>query len=212
MDRKISKWRGLISVFWKLRKRLPEFLLQSILLTLGVVIALAIGNWDEERKRKENLQVVLENLELEAINNTIVIRLWQDYYDSLVNGIDKVFLGEVSIDSVVNEEGVLLERLVSQKQPVELLQETTWETAQTSNLVNYFDYKTLYKLTDLYNYQERVVEQQQAAVANLLVSEEAFDTRLSKNTLHRLKKLIENLSFSHQQILKMYSGIYSGIE
>lgn len=212
MDKKILKPGFFAAKYHKLKKKLPELLLQSLLITLGVVIALAIGNWDEDRKRDREVVAILENLKSEALSNIMVVQVWEDYLDQLKTGIDSVFNGQKSMGEVLTNEGIVLENLIQAEKPSSSLQETAWKTAQTTNLVQYFDYRIIYQLTDMYNYQNTVIQVDYATLNSLLLDRASFTPDSAQTNLRMMKKLSEELKVHHEKILMSYRKIFNDIE
>ena len=212
MDRKIIKVSFIIAKYRKLKKKLPELLLQSVLITIGVIIALAVGNWDEDRKRDKQVVAILDNLKSEALNNIMVVQVWEDYLDELKMGIDSVFNGQKPMNEVLTDEGIMLENLVKVDKPSSFLQETTWRTAQTTNLVQYFDYSIIYQLTDMYNYQNTIIQKDYESLNALFLDRESFTPGRAKTNLQMIRKLAEELKMHHEKILVTYRKIFYDIE
>jgi len=211
MDKKIKKIGFIFSNYLKLKKKLPEFLLQSVLLTLGVVMAVAIGNWDEDRKRNKEVSDILFNLQSEALNNITFIQIWRSYFDELRLGIDSVLNDQKPIDSVFNDGGVILSSLVHQKKPSILLQQTTWRTAQTTNLVQYFDYRIIFKLTDLYNYQEKIIDKEHDAINAVFLERNSFREDEVRITLQIVKRMTLELNAHHEYIVNANTNVFNEI-
>lgn len=81
----------------KTTKYLKYALGEIVLVVIGILIALQINNWNEERKRKENYQATIEQiyngleLETQQLNfNVAGLYLQQRYADSLYNHSDSL--------------------------------------------------------------------------------------------------------------------------
>ena len=212
MDKKIQKTHFIVATYRKLKKKLPELLLQSFFLTLGVVIALAIGNWDEDRKREKEVVAILENIQSEALNNTIVVQVWKDYLEKLQLGIDSILTSQKPINEVITSEGIILEKLVADEKPSSLLQETAWRTAQTTNLVQYFDYRIIYQLTDMYNFQNNIIQREYNSLNSLFLDRESFIPSRARTNLQMIRRLTKELDVQHENILMTYRKIYQEID
>lgn len=212
MDKRIRKASFFEASYYKLKKKLPELLLQSFLITLGVIIALAIGNWDEDRKRDREVTAILDNIKSEALNNAVVVEEWKDYLESLKLGIDSVFNGQKPIASVATDEGIIVENLGRAAKPLGLLQETAWTTAQTTNLVQYFEYRIIYQLTDMYNYQTTVIQKEHNALNSLFLDRESFSTEKARTNLRMIRRHILELEANHEKILTTYNKIFQELD
>lgn len=158
MDRRLQRKSGIWQRLKRLRDSLPGLVVESLLITFGVLLAFAVDNWKSENRLKRDTLLVLENLKSEVIGNRGLVLEWLSYHDSLshklpvliggsrnqalINRIDQAALGEVYPEPVISY----------------LLQNTAWQTAHSAQVIRNFKYSTTFNLTHCYRYQEEIEE------------------------------------------------------
>ena len=63
---------------------------EIILVVIGILIALSINNWNQERIVKKENQVILQNLNKEFSENLIQLDASISKFDNVINGLDKL--------------------------------------------------------------------------------------------------------------------------
>ncbi len=157
MDRQVRKsqrnrWKKLIA----LRNSLPGLIIESLLITFGVLLAFAVDNWKSEARLRKDTQVVLQNLKSELTSNRSVVLEWLGYHDSLTVRLhDVIDRGEVPGGPGYIDQAVL-NTLYPEPSISYLLQSTAWQTAHSAQVIKNFQYRTTYNLTHCYEHQDKV--------------------------------------------------------
>lgn len=156
MDRQVGKRKS----FWKkliqLRNSLPGLIIESLLITFGVLLAFAVDNWKSEARLQRDTQVVLQNLKSELLSNRSVVLEWLGYHDSLYVRLDGVIDGSLLLDSFDYIDKTVLNELYPEPSISYLLQKTAWQTAHSAQVIKNFQYRTTYNLTHCYEHQNKV--------------------------------------------------------
>ena len=66
-------------------KKWPEYLLEIIVLIVGIYGAFALENWNEDRKSAEAAKAIVQNLNLEFKQNQIELNRIQQEVDGQIN-------------------------------------------------------------------------------------------------------------------------------
>lgn len=151
MDRPKAKKKAGKNSFRKLRESLPGLVVESVLITFGVLLAFAGDNWKSQAKLERDTELVLHNLQNELTGNRAMVLEWLGYYDSLASRIGEV----VSLPHHIPDQpdAQWLETVYPSPSLSYLPQETAWQTAQSTQVLRNFQYNTTYNLTHCYRYQ-----------------------------------------------------------
>lgn len=156
MDKQVRKRKG----FWKklieLRNSLPGLIIESLLITFGVLLAFAVDNWKSEARLRKDTQVVLQNLKSELLSNRSVVLEWLSYHDSLYVRLDGVVEGSLLPENFDYIDKGVLNELYPEPSISYLLQKTAWQTAHSAQVIKNFQYRTTYNLTHCYEHQNKV--------------------------------------------------------
>lgn len=199
MDRSIPKTKPTRNRLLKLRSNLPELLVESILISFGVLLAFAIDNWKAQNKLRHDTGVVLENLRNELIGNRSIVLEWLSYHDSLCVSLNKL---KTSDDlSIVMRPS--LQELYPEPNVSYLLQQTAWQAAHSTQVVRYFNYVTTHNLTHGYASQQDIEEMRNFIFSKLheLPVSGSFDP---KTRLRLLESLFKELSRKERYLLSVY--------
>ncbi|GAB5523463.1 MAG: hypothetical protein Roseis2KO_13350 [Roseivirga sp.] len=202
MDRQVKKRKG----FWKkliaLRNSLPGLIIESLLITFGVLLAFAVDNWKSEARLERDTQVVLQNLKSELLSNRSVVLEWLSYHDSLYKRLDAVVEGRLPPESYDYIDKALLNTLYPEPSISYVLQKTAWQTAHSAQVIKNFQYRTTYNLTHCYEHQAKVDNTLQ------LLFRRTSDLSLSEGDYQRGFRAIRNL-FSELSDQEHYMlGVY----
>ena len=151
MDRPKAKTKTGKSRFHKLRESFPGLVIESVLITFGVLLAFAADNWKSQAKLEKDTELVLHNLQNELIGNRAMVLEWLGYYDSLAVGIGQVM--DLSVEVPRHPDAEWLETVYPSPSLSYLPQQTAWQTAQSTHVLRNFQYNTTYNLTHCYRYQ-----------------------------------------------------------
>jgi hypothetical protein len=111
-------------------------------IVIGVLIALAVNEWNENRIHKERADEAIQNIINEIDSNIKLMRL--------VNKNNKAV-----IKSLKNENAVDANESKNQNfLPGLQIQDTAWKTLQSTGVSEYIKYSTLYTLSNVYSLQE----------------------------------------------------------
>ncbi|EDP71952.1 hypothetical protein FBALC1_12662 [Flavobacteriales bacterium ALC-1] len=98
----------MINIFRKIRRRffsnkVSSYLVYAIgeivLVMIGILLALQVNNWNENRKQKEYLSVILQTVKNDLVSDTIVANTIIDYYKDNLKNSKKILNGEVTMSN-----------------------------------------------------------------------------------------------------------------
>jgi len=199
MDRRVPKRKKGNGSFRKLRDSLPGLVIESVLITFGVLLAFAADNWKTQAKLEHDTELVLQNLQNELIGNRSMVLEWMGYYDSVQLRIAQTI--ELPNQEASIPDADWLEGLYPRPSVSYLPQQTAWQTAQSTQVLRNFQYNTTYNLTHCYRYQTDIEETRSLVFETLYRSQEP-NTALSR--LKALKALHQELIKKQQYLLGAY--------
>jgi deoxyribodipyrimidine photolyase len=122
----------------------PKFPLQRLFMeflsiVLGVLLALALNEWRENRSHQSQANAALFNIKNELQSNLRALTTLHE------NNVETVKLMSEDPDAESGEERKFIPGLQ--------LRQTAWETFLSTNISNYVDYKTVLTLSETYSMQ-----------------------------------------------------------
>lgn len=200
MDRPVQKAQRRRASLSKFKSSFPKLLIESVMISFGVLLAFAADNWKTERQMHNNTQLVLSNLKNELTRNRSIVLEYLGYHDSLQVKIDSLL--ELEQQALGQDMKVLsvLKSLYPEPSVSFLLQETAWQTAHSHQVIRNFKYLTSYNLTNCYKYHEHILRSRNA-VFNLTHGSHG-QSAISYWVV--LKQLYEELSAQESYLLQVY--------
>ncbi|MEP5763508.1 MAG: hypothetical protein ABJ308_02905 [Halieaceae bacterium] len=123
------------------RKSIGGVLLEVFSIVLGVLLALGVSEWQEERKKDELADKALVNIHNElAANRTILESIHANNQESI-----KLAQAASDEDDDSTEDRQFI--------PGIQVRSTAWETLQSSGVANYLDFELLLALSEAYSMQ-----------------------------------------------------------
>lgn len=131
---------------------LGKLLVESLLIVLSILLALAMDSWREGRQNAARAEQALASFEAEIRRNKAVIETVMPYHLRLQKDLIRL-----------RDEGAI--RTFEDLQNIEgfegfrpaILEETAWRTAVATGTLEHLDYETVQILSRLYTAQERVI-------------------------------------------------------
>jgi hypothetical protein len=128
--------------------RLPETVLQCLLIVISIVLALGVEEWKDARKERELKLQSLSSLEREIRSNRGVLTDAVPYSATL-----PTVMMEMDTAGVLRTPEAFYDLLgVSSFQP-KLLKSTAWQTAMVTGVLRLLDYRTADALSTAYGQQ-----------------------------------------------------------
>jgi hypothetical protein len=114
---------------------------EIISIVIGVLLALGVNEWNEDRVHTERANEAIKNV-IQEINSNITFMV-------IVNTNNKAVLKSLADDSAQSEENDLLEFV-----PGLQIQDTAWKMLHSTGVSEFIDYPTLHKIAAIYSLQE----------------------------------------------------------
>mgnify|MGYP000120828919 CR=1 FL=1 len=201
MDKRVGNPRRIWNSFLKLRSSLPSLVVESVMITFGVLLAFAFDSWKVENKLERDTTTVLQNLKSELLSNRSILLEWVAYHDSLIVRFDEISQSKSATTQFIGKSS--LEVLYPEPSISYLLQSTAWQTAHSTQVIRYFKYRTTYNLTHGYESQDEIEKTRTFLFTKL--HEQARTEEPYKKT-HRiaLNSLFQELSDQEHYLLSVY--------
>lgn len=132
---------------------LGKLLVESLLIVLSILLALAVDSWREGRRNAARAEQALAGFEAEIRRNRATLEAVTPYHLQLLNAFgEQIEKGEIrrfaDFRKIAGFQGL---------RPA-ILEETAWRTAVATGTLEHIDYETVQALSRLYTRQERFTE------------------------------------------------------
>ncbi len=117
-------------------KTLGKMALEVFSIVLGVLLALAVSEWQENRNNTERASVALTNVRAELQSNLNLLQLIYPNNSKIVEGIE-------SDQANTPEDATVI--------PGVQMRSSAWQTLATTGLGNFVEYQLLIELSQLYS-------------------------------------------------------------
>ncbi len=177
-----------------------SLIIEVLSIVLGVLLALGLSEWSEERQRHAQADIALTNILLELENNQAVLGAIHDNNTATIAAMKEASPGDEQNLNFV---------------PGLQLQETAWGAFLSTGLSNYADYDDVLALSQLYSIQDiykqagrQLVEASMHVSAYAVVQEkEIDDDQFQKQFL----VYFEMSSAIEEQLLISYAEVVEGL-
>lgn len=171
-------------------------IIEVLSIVLGVLLALGLSEWSEERQHRAQANVALDNILLELESNQTVLTMIHDNNTATVAAMK-----DASPDDDPNQNFI----------PGLQLQETAWEAFLSTGLSNYASYDDVLILSQLYSIQDiykqtgrQLVEATMQMSAFAVVQAKEVD---NKEFQEQFLIYFEMLSAIEEQLLLSYDEV-----
>lgn len=180
---------------------IPTLLLEVFSIVLGVLLALALSEWSEDRQNRERADSAMQNVVNEIRANTETLRLIHK------NNADTITI----IKSENRDKDDPLTII-----PGAQLQETAWDALLSTGLSSFVDYETILNLSQMYAIQ-RVYKEAGQQVGSAAMQSTAYAAAMGTelDNDHFLQQFVgyfELLSSIEAQLLVEYSKILGQLD
>ena len=177
-----------------------SLIIEVMSIVLGVLLALGLSEWSEERQHRVQANVALANILLELENNQAVLVAIHDNNTATITAMKEASSGEEQNLNFI---------------PGLQLQETAWEAFLSTGLSNYANYDDVLVLSQLYSIQDiykqsglQLVEASMQVSAFAVVQEKEIDDDQFQN---QFLVYFEMLTAIEEQLLISYDEVVAEI-
>jgi len=121
----------------KKNNRFGKYLFEMISIVVGVLVALAVDEWNEDRQNRERAEIAIHNVHLEIGKNLEVLGILHPENKAVLD----VLQTKASTDSSM--------RILPGLQ----LYDTAWRTLESSGISAFVDYDELFEIAQVYSIQ-----------------------------------------------------------
>ncbi len=169
--------------------RVKDLLIQSVLIIFSVILALVLNETRTSQNTNQSTRQALEKVVQEIQNNRQSLAQVKGYHKFAASRIDSLLrLADPTKPVIKMIEAVMPKGI----QPPDM-QQTAWNTFNSTGLVSNLDYDKIYTLTRLYKLQAEGVETTWKACAGHIMSPGFFDVSKMKTNLQLLQVLFYEL-------------------
>lgn len=167
-------------------------LIEMVLIVVSVLVALAVGEWNEDRANNRLATEVLERIVTELNRNAAeleeVHKKHQALHDALKKELDKM-----------EKNGKFDKIEIALNLQLGAFQRTAWQTALVTQAVRYIDFEVVQRLSAIYDIHELYKTQLNAALESL----GSINFHLEDRVLNQLQGFLFNLTTT----LQLESGL-----
>lgn len=117
-----------------------KYAFEMLSIIVGVLIALAVDEWNEDRQHRERAELALRQIHSEMKTNLVIL--------------DIIHPGNLAVREMIEFNSEPVDSTQQQIKPGVMLQEAVWETTLSSGVASYIRPDTLfYTLAQLYSLQ-----------------------------------------------------------
>lgn len=168
-----------------LKKRLPDILLESLFIVLALLGALAIDEWRETRKKKDQAQSARKAIEDEIIENLDQIESKLTMHKRLLDDLkEKLAAHKKNPDAPANFDFNF---------PMALISSAAWDSAKMTQAIQLLPLEDVSLLSKIYQFQDVYSKNQDKIIEKVMTIGELKDEEFplfARAFYHRLEILI----------------------
>lgn len=183
--------------------RFKSIIVEISSIVAGVLIALAVNEWNENRVKQARVNEALENIALEMDRNLQLLSFINQKNIEVIKGFEQEDSAEQQGES-------------NQYIPGLQIQSTAWDTTINTGVSEFIDYKTLYMISEVYSLQEIYKSLAYQFVQTVMnakitgVKRELDQQKVSDKELYGDN--ISMLTYNEQAILSAYKETLSALK
>ena len=138
---------------------LEQVITQFVLIVFSVVLGIYVSERIEERKKREEAEVLLSKIKAEVIDNKTLLEKWVPYHYQINDKLDSLSKDPEFIEEFITDKFALFEAILTKgtfmgRAP----SNDAWDIAKSHPLVVNIDYDKLLILSKIYKQQEATFE------------------------------------------------------
>ena len=168
---------------------------EGFLIIFSVLFALFISGLSDDAKVKKQKKQALDKVRKELVDNQKVLKIWSTRHGKLLARIDSIISGQkpevkrlMLAGDFVNFQPLMDGPLIN-----ELVSQTAWQAAQSTQIISEFSYENVEQLTLIYALQDIIVNQTVPKVVDAMLSRESQDLANIDATLNQLSLLMQEM-------------------
>jgi hypothetical protein len=165
---------------------------EAVLIILSITLAFMANGWREEAGNKRNAQEALDYFRLEIKSNLAILERTIPYHEKVVENFRTMTVPEDDPRSALSV--LMAENVIPKGVDPPIVSASAWEAALARNAQAYFEFETVYKLSQVYQLQEIGVTSTWRAMASTVFDSKMFDPEQTDAMLPMLR-------FSFQELL-----------
>lgn len=175
---------------------LPQVLIESALIVVSILVALALDEWREERQDAEVVQQSLENFLIEIDQNKVRVEDAAPFNQGLHSVLTSYYMDDdlESVDEFVD--------MVESYSPA-VLQSTAWDTALATGTLSKMDYNLVRVLSLTYGLQSRYQTKTDTGMDNLTSPLNLSEDRL-RLALYNSMRYLDGVTTLEQELGDTY--------
>lgn len=170
-------------------------------IVLGVMLALAVSQWQEDRDRQEQAEIALENIERELRWNLDLLTRVHENNTATIASMDEV-------DPESDEERSLI--------PALQLRETAYQTLLSAGIANFVEYELVLSLSEAYSMQgvyKQIGQQLSEAAMNMAAYATVAGTTIDNQKFQeQFRAYFEMMVSAEAQLLKTYGKTLADLD
>ncbi len=178
---------------------------QVILIVFSVVLGLYLSERIEERKKRQESEILLAKLKSEVLDNLTLLEYWVPYHQEIYENFDSLCTNEEFVAEFIDNKFNVFEKLFTRgRLMTEMPSNDAWDIAKSHPLIVNVDYDKLLALSRIYSQQKNTFEPGKD-MFNLFNSKDVNTEKDAKLNLRLMVNHISELVAREMQLMEYYN-------
>lgn len=187
-----------------MKKKLPEYLAQTVMIVFSVVLGLYLSERIAESKEKKASVQLLSLIKFEIGENEALLKDWHPYHIEIYNTFDSLYKSNDYLNEFIQNKNSLLEHVLTRGTFMrQMPSNDAWEISKSNPIISSIKYKDLLILSKLYK-QQNLTFSPVEELFNLFNSPGVNSPQEAKSNLGIMKSHMHELVARERVLLSYY--------
>lgn len=196
----------------KLREALLRILVESSLIVLSILLALAVNEWRQKRADTALAETALGNFATELRHNRDAVETVLPYHREISKRLEDLLAHPEKVAAESDDLISLLSTIAPAGVQPPDLRTTAWETALATNALLHLDYETTFRLAGIYEGQRQGVASTWKGIIEGIFDRRSFAQGGAEELLPFLRLAVAELVAQEEYLLETYGEAIEDLE
>jgi hypothetical protein len=188
----------------RVRKPLPQWLLEGAFIVVSVVLGFAAAQYGEYRSNRERALRALQNLQGEIEHNLAILEPMVPFHGNWVKALAKAETSNSDRSGFDIFMSLRPPLPAGAKTPFPFLRRSAWDAALTGDALPLIDYDVTATLSEIYRLQEIAIENVDRLAQGALSTPATFDPASRTATVRLLWLTLADIQSAEQLLIDLY--------
>ncbi len=160
---------------------------ESALIIFSVLLALFLNEYRGQLKEEQHKKVAMQMLKVELQSNLEALNEWRPYHQKVLKNLNDALNLNDSSSKLFTENGVLIWSLMPKGVVQRVIDNGSWQTLKSSNVLSTVGLNTMLTLSKLYKHQAQGVESTLNNILAILSARESLKRENQRSTIILLR-------------------------